>query len=454
MPFPARASGRNRPAAALALMLAGTAMPALAQTPPAPLAGGCSAAGIDWLADPVFRRARHFSDAGRPMQNDVVCTVKQVADLAAGDTTLRLTLGRLNHEKADGVQLPVHLVEIARVTPQGVQSLARVLLDADPINRMDLFQPQVRQVGARILVRLAPRHDWLFAIAGDAVAGLPAFDWAKGAEAGGKPNQGGVISVDLERLEGRLALRQGGTDLESGKLPSAYEGNRMLVAKLGLSETGLVMQGSEVRPRQHGDDPVLDEFDDADLAAKRAAGTLPPGTEPCSLGAWSNDTDPAGLNVRAAPGLKAKVVGIVPPPRKLPPSEEAFGPEPLKSEFGVFGYRDGWFLIGKISAPGVAYDIRYPASAPQPYKGRGWVNAKMVGGALANGGLPMGEVFASPHADAARKVVKNAAGEPIGLDGTPFRLLACSGWWGLVEFPDGQRGWWRSICSNQATNCS
>ena len=39
-------------------------------------------------------------------------------------------------------------------------------------------------------------------------------------------------------------------------------------------------------------------------------------------------------------------------------------------------------------------------------------------------------------------------------DGGPKRIFACSGLWGLVESEDGVRGWWRSLCSNQVTNCS
>ena len=45
-------------------------------------------------------------------------------------------------------------------------------------------------------------------------------------------------------------------------------------------------------------------------------------------------------------------------------------------------------------------------------------------------------------------------GGPLDTDGGPKRLFACSGYWGLVESQDGVRGWWRSLCSNQVTNCS
>jgi hypothetical protein len=191
-----------------------------------------------------------------------------------------------------------------------------------------------------------------------------------------------------------------------------------------------------------------------DENARKAARKLPEGAEPCALGGWSTDTDPRGLNIRSAPDAKAKVLGIVPPPRKMPKSEEAFGPEPVKSEFTIVGFRDGWFLIEKIAAPGVRYDIAYPRSLPQPFKGRGWVNGRMVGAALANGGLPEGHLYASPHVDSASQEVADRHSNRIGAGTHPRRLLACSGSWGLVEMEGGQRGWWRSLCSNQATNCS
>ncbi len=148
------------------------------------------------------------------------------------------------------------------------------------------------------------------------------------------------------------------------------------------------------------------------------------------------------------------MLGIVPPPRMMPKDREAFGPAPVKSEFRVIGHRDGWFMIENIKPPGVAYDVPYPRRLPQPFKGRGWVNGHMVGGALANGGLPEGRLYVSPHADAASLEVLDSHGNHIGPDTPIRRIHACSGWWALIETNDGQRGWWRSICSNQATNCS
>jgi hypothetical protein len=182
-------------------------------------------------------------------------------------------------------------------------------------------------------------------------------------------------------------------------------------------------------------------------AAPDAPNGLPPGVEACTLGGWSSDRDPKGLNVRAEPTTDAAVLGIVPPPHKFPD-------DIYKSEFSVIGYRDGWFLIDKIEPPGKDYvETPYPRSAPQPYRGRGWVKATMVGAAYAYSGLPPGRLYNAPRADAAFRRATAKDGGDGGGD-SPKALLACSGNWGLVETQAGERGWAPALCSNQVTNCN
>ncbi len=187
-------------------------------------------------------------------------------------------------------------------------------------------------------------------------------------------------------MEGRIAIRSHAKDPGAART-STFAANPVLVARLAARNGELVAESSEIVERPRGTEPFLDSIRDEDEDSVRDdLKTLPEGTEPCSLRAWSNDTDPAGLNVRAAPSTQARVLGIVPPPRMMPKEEEAFGPGPARSEFRVIGYRDGWFLIDQVKAPGVAYDVPYPRHLPQGYKGRGWVNGRMIGGALANSG--------------------------------------------------------------------
>ena len=88
-----------------------------------------------------------------------------------------------------------------------------------------------------------------------------------------------------------------------------------------------------------------------------------------------------------------------------------------------------------------------------PIWGRGWVSANLVDAAFANGGLADGSLRQAPHPDARRTLVKDKAGQRIGVDSAISRVFACSGPWGLVE-TNGVVGWWRGLCSNQVTNCS
>lgn len=232
-----------------------------------------------------------------------------------------------------------------------------------------------------------------------------------------------------------------------------------LVVRLTNEGGGLRALSAELKPR-HADDRSSDNEDDfarsdAELAQKR--GTLPKGTEPCNLGAWSEDRDPHGLNVRAEPSVKARVLGTLPPPYRLKMGGSENTPEGgWLTEFRVIGFKDGWFLIEGAQPPGLSYEDekKYPRNAPKPFPGRGWVAAGKIGASYANGGTRMGGLFQAPFTDAKWTPARRKPGGALDTDGGPKRILACSGSWALVESEDGVRGWWRSLCSNQVTNCS
>lgn len=237
---------------------------------------------------------------------------------------------------------------------------------------------------------------------------------------------------------------------------SVFAARESLVVRLTPDATRAI--SAELKPRA---EPAPDDDDTdfaklhADLAARR--GALPDGTEPCSLGAWSVDKDPSGLNVRAEPSVKARVLGTLPPPYRLKLGGAENTPEGgWLTEFRIIGFKSGWFLIEGAKPPGKDYedDRKYPRSAPKPYAGRGWVAANKVGASFANGYTRAGGLFQAPFVDAKWTPAQRELGGPIDGDGGPKRLLACSGYWGLVESHDGVRGWWRSLCSNQVTNCS
>lgn len=173
-----------------------------------------------------------------------------------------------------------------------------------------------------------------------------------------------------------------------------------------------------------------------------AAPDLPKGTTACSTGGWTNDSDPNGLNLRAEPTPKGRIVA------KLPRLSSGYG-----IEFRIIGFRDGWFLIEKSDDPD--YDQTAPKSQ-RIYAGRGW-----VAGNLIMSGIASQDLLSSPHDDAG--IVLTLSGKlgdsNYGPDSVPIRrILACNQTWTLVEVEDpptktSHTGWVQRLCSNQVTTC-
>ena len=248
---------------------------------------------------------------------------------------------------------------------------------------------------------------------------------------------------------------------------SAFESGYVLVVKLSLEDGKLKAVSGELRPRDKKQvseaERVISaahdegEYDRLHTELLAKAKSLPAGTMPCDIYGWSEDKDPKGLNVRAAPDVKSKVLGTLPAPYKFKAKDGSENtPEGgWLTEFNIIGFKDGWFLIQGAQPPGKDYEGEsYPRNAPKPYAGRGWVSANKVGANYANGDTRMGGLYQAPHSDANWMPAKTDGGSEIGPDGGPKKILACSGYWALVESHDKVRGWWRRLCSNQVTNCS
>jgi hypothetical protein len=152
----------------------------------------------------------------------------------------------------------------------------------------------------------------------------------------------------------------------------------------------------------------------------------------CQLSGWSNDTDPAGLNIRSGPSGTASVIARL---KQRP--ENANGDSP---EFHILGFKDGWFLIeganyGSYGDP--------PPKVP-PYGGAGWVHGSKLGGELTGAG----DTLRTAPDPSAPILARADVGESIAVKA----LIACQGSWVKISSSLGA-GWAPGLCSNQVTTC-
>ena len=182
---------------------------------------------------------------------------------------------------------------------------------------------------------------------------------------------------------------------------------------------------------------------------------LSSGITECNFSAFSKDRDSAGLNVRAEPDEKARILG------RLPLGH--LDPNDPYSTFGadVIGYKKGWLLIEH------GFEAVWTPQRPREpvYSGRGWVAANLMTVQLLREKLKLAPNGASPDVVNLRDV----EGEfPAGDFVAPRRILGCSGDWVHVEIalrpgekalaktdaPAGAvRGWANGTCASQTTPC-
>lgn len=186
---------------------------------------------------------------------------------------------------------------------------------------------------------------------------------------------------------------------------------------------------------------------------------------PCSFGAFVQESDPAGLNVRKAPSLSGKIVGTLPP---VIESSELDGYK-VKIELDILGSNNGWFQVTH------AHDNTSLTGKPQRpvFSGIGWVSGrKLTVKSQAS------KAYAQPDEKSA---VVLSLSDDSSFDNDEMvqagQLIACQGKWAQVEFsreklssdmnkllvvaPAAQIGlpkehfrvWVNQICANQETSC-
>jgi hypothetical protein len=177
-------------------------------------------------------------------------------------------------------------------------------------------------------------------------------------------------------------------------------------------------------------------------APARAGNVDTTGVTACSLSGWSNDPDPAGLNIRLAPRADAEIIGKVPPARKQAGDSYA-------AEFEIVGSRNGWFLVRAVKFA----DYGSGKGDKAVFAGPAWVFADKVRFTINRA-----EVRGAPddHAPVVAKL--RSADDSAGPDSAFIdHVYSCSGAFAeAAVHMDGKpavRGWVTGICSNQVTTC-
>ncbi len=281
MKSPATSSLSKTPILAALLISAAFTPPAATAEVSAPVS--CTAAGMNWNADPVFRSALHPSQREHGIRS-VACKVEMIRELETDGIRLRLTLGELYYERVDGPRLSVKLVDVAQVEPGIARNVARVFLGPDPLDGSMNFAPQIRGSEGDVYLRLSPRHRTLFRLREGTMTALHAFEWRTAIDHAFPQDgrSGEALSVDLDRMEGRIAIRSIAKD-PGQALASAYAGNPILVAKLALRDGRLVTEATEIMHREAGEEPFLDLVNEMDETIRAARRISPKARSPVRL---------------------------------------------------------------------------------------------------------------------------------------------------------------------------
>ena len=144
----------------------------------------------------------------------------------------------------------------------------------------------------------------------------------------------------------------------------------------------------------------------------------------CSVTVDVTDTDPKGLNVRAAPGGKVLATLV----------DKADW-----IEMHVVGQTGDWYAIDRANQ----IDNNHMGEDIVMWRGHGYVHKSKIG----LSGLQQGATIYADHDLKSRVVVSNASGDQ------PTRLLGCWQDFYRVQTAQGS-GWTRNVCINENTTCS
>ncbi len=162
----------------------------------------------------------------------------------------------------------------------------------------------------------------------------------------------------------------------------------------------------------------------------------------CNFGAWSSDTDPAGLNVRAGPSHSAAIIGTLPPPES---SEESGPDSQFATEFRVAEAKNGWF---RIESPRRWAESLSGTPKKFPPLPSGWISGKKIYVTIFSG-----TGFSAPD------VIKSKIlwqGDWADLQSAMTGMTDCKGEWVKATYKTAKgikSAWFRGVCSIQETTC-
>lgn len=171
----------------------------------------------------------------------------------------------------------------------------------------------------------------------------------------------------------------------------------------------------------------------------------PTGETQCDLGGWTAPLETRPIEVRAAPGARARVIGTLP--------TASSSDDDYAVDFSIIGSSDGWLKIADAS------DAKNEDRARPVYGGVGWIR-----GSAARLGIQSGRGYAQP--DIRSEKLLELDGAWLTERATIEAIVGCSGKWVQVEYrlhvtgrkmeripKKPLRAWFRGACAIAETTC-